>query len=508
MNSGAQGRLGDRRPVAVVDIGSNSVRLVIYEGLARSPTVLFNEKSLAGLGRGLAISGRLDEKAVSDVLATLKRFRFLAEQAGAEKVYAIATAAAREAENGPDFIERAEAALGIPVIVLTGQEEAYYSALGVVSGFHNADGIAGDLGGGSLELIDVHGREVGEGTTLPLGGIRLQETAGGSLADARKIARKLLRQDRILAGGKGRAFYAVGGTWRNLARLHMESHHYPLEVMHHYEMPYPGCENFLQRAAKGDIDKMRGIEKISKARRALIPYGAGVLLELVHAMQPSVVIASAVGVREGFLFSKLSAALQSVDPLISAAEELAILRARSPVHSRELADWTGMTLRVFGIDETDDEARLRRAACMMADIGWRAHPEYRGTQSLNIIAHGSFMGVDHPGRAFIALANYYRHEGLLSDEASPQIRAIATPRLVERARILGAILRVAYLMSASMPGVVPHVWWRVENEKAFELMIPERFGDLIGDRLEGRLQQLAKLLKLKLSTTIDRTANT
>ena len=216
-----------------------------------------------------------------------RRFRALSEQAGAEQLHVIATAAAREAENGPDFIHRAEAVLGTEIRVLSGREEAHYSALGVISGFHPADGIAGDLGGGSLELVDVNGEAIGDGITLPLGGLRLQDMAKSSYPAAVKIAREQIARAGLLKGGAGRPFYAVGGTWRNLARLHMITTNYPLAVMHHYEMGIESSAAFLQKVARGDIDKIKGIEGVSKARRALLPYGAIVLQEIIAAMQPS-----------------------------------------------------------------------------------------------------------------------------------------------------------------------------------------------------------------------------
>lgn len=497
----AQGRLPDRLPEAVIDIGSNSVRLVVYEGLARAPTLLFNEKILCGLGRGLAKTGRLDDGAVQSALGALRRFHALAAQAGAARVHVLATAAAREAENGAEFIAAAEALLKTPVRVLSGHEEAYYSALGVVSAFHPADGITGDLGGGSLELIDVRGREIGEGVTLPLGGLRLVDLSGGSLAEAARIARKHLAATPMLANGKGRNFYAVGGTWRNLAKLHMSVKHYPLHVMHGYEIVADEALSFLKRVAHGDLDKMRGIKVVSKNRRGLLSYGASVLLEVVKIMKPQKIVMSALGVREGYLYSLLSAEEQSADPLISAAEELALLRSRSPLHARELADWTGTAFSVFGVDETEEEARCRRAACLLADISWRAHPDYRGPQAFNLIAHGSFIGVDHPGRAYIALANFYRHEGLIEDALAPDIVRVATPRILERARLLGALLRVVYLYSASMPGVIPKLAWRREGD-TLTLVVPAAFADLLGERPEARLQQLAKLTGKTLRTVV------
>jgi exopolyphosphatase / guanosine-5'-triphosphate,3'-diphosphate pyrophosphatase len=493
MIAGSQGRLQDRRPLSIIDIGSNSIRLVVYEGVARSPTVLFNEKMLAGLGRGLPITGKLDPDAVRRSIEEFRRFRALCDQAGAGQRYVIATAAAREAENGAEFIARSEEVLGTEIRVLTGREEARFAAMGVISGFQPADGVVGDLGGGSLELVEVRGEEIGDGITLPLGGLRLDDMSKGSPAMLATILRTELSRATVLREAAGRTFYCVGGTWRNLARLYMTSTDYPLAVMHHFEMDVEQSSAFLKQVAKGDFDKLKGADRISKSRRALLPYGASLLQEIVRIMKPGRIVVSANGVREGYLYSLLGEDEQKADPLISAAEELAILRARSVTHARELAEWTGEAFAAFDIDETVDEARYRRAACLLADIGWRAHPDYRGIQSLNIIAHASFIGIDHPGRAFIALANLYRHEGLFDDAAAPEIKALASPRYIERARFLGMLLRVVYLLSASMPGVIPRLRWRKDDDGGLTLLIPASHGDLAGERPEGRLAQLARL---------------
>ncbi len=493
MQSQSQGRLQDRRPISIIDIGSNSIRLVIYEGVARSPTILFNEKMLAGLGRGIVTTGKLDPDGVRRAMEEFGRFRALSEQARAESLHVLATAAAREAENGPDFIERAEQVLGTHIQVLSGPEEAQYSALGVISGFHGADGIAGDLGGGSLELIDIRREGTGLGITLPLGGLRLEDQTAGSLVETRRIVRRELACAEWLGGAAGRTFYCVGGTWRNLARLHMSSESYPLEVMHHYEMDVEKAAPFLQRVGRGEVDRIKGLQRVSKNRRGLLPYGAILLEEIVQIMRPSKVVISAQGVREGYLYSLLKEEERARDPLLSAAEELAILRSRSVTHSRELVAWTNKTFRMFGIEETPDEARYRQAACLLADIGWRAHPEYRGTQSLNIIAHASFIGVDHPGRAYLALATMFRHDGVFQDEIAPQLADLAGPRHLERARILGALLRVVYLFSASMPGVIPRLAWR-ESDGGLVLVIPHDLAEMMGERPTGRMAQLSKVL--------------
>ncbi len=493
--SEAQGRLPGIAPVSVVDIGSNSIRLVVYEGLSRAPTVLFNEKVLCGLGKGLASSGRMDDEGVTRALAALRRFGALSRQARATAMYVLATAAAREAVNGPEFIRRAEEILDHKVIVLTGEEEALYSALGIVSGFHDPDGIAGDLGGGSLELIDVKGREVGKGITLPLGGLRLSETVGGSISKARAFARKQIKGAKLLEKGAGRTFYAVGGTWRNIAKLHMELRDYPLHMMQGYELPYSEIVSFLEDVISGANSRDPAWASISKSRRSLLPFGAIAMREVLDVMKPARVSFSAQGVREGYLYSLLSEEDQAQDPLLAAADELAILRARSPEHARELAEWTGRMMPYFDVVETEEEVRYRRAACLLADISWRAHPDYRGLQALNIIAHSSFVGITHPGRAFIALTNYYRFEGLYDDGRTGPLATIATDRLLERAKLLGGMLRVVYLFSASMPGIVHNLTFRRSERPDLDLefVVPSAYRDFAGERLDGRLQQLSRL---------------
>ena len=501
MHLPSQGRLPDRDPVAIVDIGSNSVRLVIYEGIARSPTVLFNEKMLAGLGRSIVSTGLLDPAGVDRALGEFARFRALAEQAGAREMHVLATAAAREADNGPEFIAAAGETLGTEVRILSGREEALYSALGIISGFHRPDGITGDLGGGSLELIDVKDDDVGDGITLPLGGLRLADMTGSDPRAARAIIGREMERAHLLAAGKGRNFYAVGGTWRNLARLHMMEAGYPLHVMHHYEMDPAESLAFLTQVAQGDMDQMKGIKRVSKNRRGLLPYGAAVLLEIIRVMQPAKIVVSATGVREGYLHALLDEEWQRADPLLTAAGEMATLRARSATHARELADWTGPAFAAMGVDETVDEMRYRRAACLLADIGWRAHPEYRGTQSLNIISHASFVGIDHPGRGYLALASLYRHEGLIDDAVAPEIFRLVPPRLIERAKALGSLLRVVYLLSASMPGIIPSLTWR-HSGSMLQLVVPKEHEALMGERPKGRMAQLARFMGREMELVV------
>lgn len=493
LSRGAEARPAADAPIAVIDIGSNSVRLVVYERLSRSPTPIFNEKASCGLGREVLTTGRLNADAVEKALGTLRRFRVLCDRMGVGKLYVLATAAARDASNGPEFIAACADICRTEVELLSGKREAQLSALGVLSGVHHANGVVGDLGGGSLELADVHGQRIGSGVTFPLGGLALQDTSGRSIKKAAKIVKDALAKERHLEHLKGRTFYAVGGTWRALARLHMFQRGYPLHVMHGYVIPAREALEFCRLVLRVPIDTLSRIDTVSESRRPLLAYGALVLEHVIRVGKPENIFISAQGVREGLLYELLTPEEKPTDPLISATAELNVVRSRSPAHGWELIDWTDRFMAHSGIDETVEEKRLRHAACLLADISWRAHPDYREEQSLNLIAHAAFIGVDHPGRAFLALAIYYRHAGLVDEDLSPRIRELVSARLLDRARILGAAMRVAYILSAAMPGTLPVTPLAVERGK----LVLHLKGDLAllgSDRVLSRLRTLARLI--------------
>ena len=489
----AKGRLDYGPPIAVIDIGSNSVRLVIYEGLTRSPTPIFNEKVLAGLGREVQSTGLLADDAMDKALRALKRFRALCDTLQVRRTWAIATAACRDARNGRVFIAEAERICRTSITVLSGKREAHLTALGIVSGIHKPDGIVGDLGGGSLELVDVRGTRVRSGLTLPFGGLALQDLTGKSIKKAERLVEQAFEELDVLAQGEGRTFFAVGGTWRALARLHMWQTGYPFHVMHNYRISAREALEFSRLVHRVDADSLSQIDVVNAARRPLLAYAALVLENLVQAIKPREVIISVLGVREGLLYSLLAPAERKRDALIAAAEDLNLLRSRSPKHGDELIAWTDQFLASSGLDESGEERRLRHAACLLADIGWRAHPDYRGEQSMNIIAHGAFVGIDHPGRAFLALTVYFRHAGLSEDELSPRLRELATTRMLDRARVLGAAMRVAYLITAGQAGVLPSAPLKVTRGQ-LQLRLPGRYARLASDRVFNRLRQLGRII--------------
>jgi len=487
-----QGRLRGLQPVGVIDIGSNSVRLVVYEGHVRSPTVLFNEKVMCGLGQGLSRTGLLDKTAVEMTLCSLGRFLALCRQLQVVQLHVLATAAAREAKNGALFIAEAEKILGQKIQLLSGVEEATYSAYGVLSSFYRPDGFVGDFGGGSLELISLEQGKIGAGFSLPLGGLRLRDMAQGSVERATEIAREYLRKMRSIDSLRNKNFYVVGGTWRNLAKLHMTQRKYPLPVMHHYQPDMVKLREFLHRIVKGNIEDLRGIETISKNRRQLLPYGAAVLREIIKLWHPSCLIFSGSGLREGYLYAALPASIQSQDPLLAACEAMSILRARSADHVQELIEWSATAFAVLGLEESEEERRLREATCYLSDIAWRINPDYRGQDAADQMAFGDYNGLDHRGRCFAALALFFRNQGLVDEAHAPPIIRLLDAHTRYRARVLAGVMRISNLFCASTSGLLPQLKWRKHGQEIV-LEVPACCRALLGSRPLGRLQHLAKL---------------
>jgi len=424
----------------------------------------------------------------------------------AKNVQAIATAAVREAGNGELFIARAEAALGCRINTLSGKREAELAAQGIRMAIPDPDGIAGDLGGGSLELIDIGDGELVNAVTLPLGGLRLSDQSGGKLDQAGKLINASLKTvDWLANAGRGRSFYAVGGTWRSLAKLHMIHTDYPLRVMHHYEVPAKEMIAFCREVQKPRrTNAIAGYDSISKARRELLPFGAKTMEMLLTKMRADKVVFSVFGIREGLLYGFLPPNVREADPLLSFCEDYARLRSRSMVHAYELIKWTDPLFETGELSETKNDKRLRAAACLLSDIGWRAHPDYRGEQSLNVVAHAALTGIDHPGRLYLALSVYFRHAGsaqMAGEGLAANLRALAGEARVYRARVIAAAVRAAHMLSAGMAGVIDETQLVLEPGRLV-LELPQAHADLYGERVERRFRSLGDLLERQTSVRI------
>jgi exopolyphosphatase/guanosine-5'-triphosphate,3'-diphosphate pyrophosphatase len=490
-----QGRLQGTKPVAVIDIGSNSIRLVVYEGLARSPTPLFQEKAMCGLGRYLSSTGRLNEETVPFALSILARFRKLADICGVRErdLHPFATAAVRWAQDGPVFLARAEEACGVPIRVLNNIEEAELAATGVLAGFMEPNGIAGDLGGGSLELIRVKKGGFDKPVSLPLGGLALLDQTQGDRNQAIHIIENALSLQTWLAEGRGETFFAVGGTWRALAKLHMRQIGYPLTAVHGYRLEQRRVLQLTARYANSSPSALGRLEGMPAGREETLPFGALLLNAIVRYMQPSGVVFSAFGVREGMIYRMLSEAERARDPLLAACEEMARLRSRSHVHAKELIAWTDALFERPGPLETAEERRLRHAACLLSDIAWRAHPDYRGEQSAVLVAQSALAGIDHPGRAFLVLCVFHRYERKVSGELLEKLSALIPRPERKHALIIGQAFRLAHTLSAGMAGILPQTHLVLEGGKLV-LYLPKKLQALDGETLKRRLRWVAREL--------------
>ncbi len=484
--------------VAVIDIGSNSMRLVVFDALKRAPAPVFNEKIFCGLGRGLKRTGKLSEEGVELALTNLARFSRLIRSMGIENVTVLATAAVREAENGEDFVQQIKQQYGLDIQILSGKAEARLSALGVISGMPKADGIMGDLGGGSLELVELNAGEIGRSVTLALGPLRLIEASHGDRKAAKAEIDKQLSKVEWLKDFKGRTFYPVGGSWRGLARIHIKQIKYPLSVVHGYEMRSERLRELASLVSSLGADTLTRTAGVNRRRVETLPYGALVLTQLLRRANFGQIVFSSCGLREGHVFDLLSSDEQAKDPLIAIAQDISAREGRFGDLGQQLFDWT---TSLFG-DEDEEARRLRLAACHLSDFAWREHPEYRAEQALFRILHHPFVGVNHSGRAFMAYAIFLRYGGALQSRRVASIQTLMKQKSIRRAQILGVALRMAFLLSGGMRGVLERTSLSVKGNR-LNLVLPSDGSILAGDAVDRRLRALAEVLEVNKTGIVE-----
>jgi len=482
----------DATPFGVVDIGSNSIRLVIFERLARNPWTLFNEKVVCGIGRGMVTSGKLNEDGTARALQALARFRTLADGMNVPGLKVVATAAVRDAKNGEAFAEKAEKAVGTPIQVLTGEEEARLAGRGVIFGIPDADGLVGDLGGGSLELMEVKGGGLGKGATFPLGPLRLMDAAGGKIKAAQDIAAKELAEAEWLDAFKGRSLYLVGGAWRNFSSIMMEQESHPLRILQNYSMPSDKAKSLATILKQMSAQSLRQTKGLSSRRVDAMPYAAAVLERLVKVTGVGSVVTSVYGVREGLLLEALEAHEQESDPLLAAAADLNVQLARSPGLAPELFRWIAPVFESW----PSDLKRFEQVVCYLSDIGWRDHPDYRAERAFERALGLPVAGLTHQARAFLALAVATRYGASTLGSAYKPARRLLEDDFIAKAQIVGLALRLAYRISGSVAGLLPHSTLKVKK-KALVLIFDKSQGRLAGEIVEKRFQALADALGLE-----------
>ncbi len=469
----------DAARCAVVDLGSNSVRLVVFEGRGRNPVAIFNEKAVLRLGRGMTATGRLNEAGVQQALRVMGRYAAVARAMGADPFEVLATAAVRDATNGAEFVAALESHMGgIRVRVLSGAEEAALSSAGVLCGIPGADGLLADIGGGSLELVRLDTGGVRHSATLRLGVIRLAERSEGDLARAREIAEDDLAALPWLNQAADRDLFLVGGAWRALARVHMQHVGYPLHIVHHYTITAEAARTLAALVLEGP--------KRGPRRRAEdLPYAATVLRRLLRQSGARRVVFSANGIREGWFMQQVAPDVRLQDPLLEAAREMAARMGRDATMPPALIAWTAP---LAGSD-TAETMRLRHAACWMSDIGSHDHPEYRAEQAFWRVLRQPGVGLDHATRAFLALVVALRYEPEPDAAFLGTARALLDPGAIQRAQVLGAALRLAYILSAGTPGLLSAT--SIRQEPGRLVLRLSGAGVYAGEGVERRLERLA-----------------
>lgn len=482
----ALARPGAEPRTAIIDIGSNSIRLVVYQGPARLPAILFNEKVLAGLGRGVAANGAISADAMALANTTLARFARLAREMDATRVRTVATAAVRDAANGAELIAQAKAA-GLTVELLTGEQEALGAGHGVLSAFPDADGIVGDLGGGSLELVRVRGGELAERVSFPLGVLRLPafRTAGDGALD--KQVTRAIAKAGWTDKGRGLPLYLVGGSWRALARLDMNLSAYPLPILHGYVMNADAIARLSRTIEQASRNRLRATPGLSAGRVPTLGDAAAMLSVLLRALGSAGTIVSAYGLREGLLFQDLDAATRAQDPLTVATRDEGRRAARFPEHGDLLDRW------LAPLFDRDDAAasRLRNAACQLADVGWRANPDFRAELGVEVALHGNWVGVEAAGRARMAQAIHASLGG--GPIPLTSLSRLASPEQLDRATAWGLAIRLGQRLSGGLAGPLRRSSLSADAGTV-TLHLPPDDRALYGEAVERRHAALATFL--------------
>ena len=488
-----ESRARSERDAAVIDVGSNSVRLVLYRLEGRAIWTVYNEKILAGLGRDLGSTGRLSPGGIETALTALRRFRAVLDAAAPHDIFTAATAAVREAEDGEVFVGRVQAETGLTLRVLSGQEEARYAALGVLAGSPDGQGVVGDLGGASLELVRLTADGPVEGATLALGpfaltGVRPDKVRG-------EIETRLApHASRFQA----KTFQAVGGAWRNLALLHMRMSGYPLQIVHQYEMSRADAldaARFLSRQSRTSLETIEGV---SKKRLETLPHAAMVLEALIEQLGIERIAVSAYGLREGLLFEGMPPETQRLDPLIEGCAALTGRQGVDETLGPTLEAWLAPAFDALPAAFGERDPVLRAAACRLADLGARLHPDHRADLVFEQVLRAPVAGQTHAERAFLAVAAFARHTSAGSIPEGGIIARLLSEPQRRRARALGAAIRLGCDLSGRSSVLLAQSRLGLKDGRLI-LSAADGWSDmLLGEQTARRASQLAGLLGVKL----------
>ena len=474
--------------VGVVDVGSNSVRMVVFDGAARSPAYFFNEKVMAGLGADMAETGYLNPQGRVRAMAALKRFQLLANAMGLAPLTAVATAAVREAEDGPDFRDEVMRETGLKLWVIDGEEEARLSAQGVLLGWPGAYGLVCDIGGSSMELAELRDGKVGKRLSSKLGPQRLKTIKGGKKG-LRNHIRAGVQELADKMGPQRDRLFLVGGSWRAIARIDMDRRGYPLAVLHEYRMSRKSLHATLEYIETHSPEELRARTGIGESRMALVPIAAQVLKELVRVLKPHDIAVSSYGIREGMLYEQMPQRLRDRDPLIEACRFAENKDARMPGFGRRLYEF----VQPLFTSRSAPDDRLIKAACLLHDVSWRAHPDYRHEVCFDEVTRANLGGMNHEERIFLGVALLHRYKNTRDGSPFHDLFDLLDANQLRKAEILGKALRFGAMLTASENENMGALKYYPKKGK-LELRLMPGTRDLFGEVAEARLAALATAL--------------
>lgn len=476
--------------IAVIDIGSNSVRLVVYLAALRAAPILFNEKVMCGLGAGIDQTGAMRDEAIESAVQALRRFAMLCEDMGVSRIEAVATAAVRKASNAKAFLARVRAEAGLKVQVLSGEQEARFSALGVLSAIPGADGLVGDLGGGSMELVQVQDGQVIQGASLPMGVLTVE---GMSASRLREDLFRQFESLEWLRKLRGKPILAVGGSWRALAHLDMHLTAYPLQILHEYRMDSGRPYELARVAAIQDRSDLKKIENLTERRIPALPAAGAMLGALAEFLDASGIVISAYGLREGILFERLPRSVREQDPLLSACRYEAAAQSRFPDHCDVLMAWLD---DLFQPSESAADNRLRQAACLLSDVAWRGHPDFRAERALDASLYGNWVGVDGRGRMMIGLALFACYGGGMTDVLKRMAHALLNDDEFALAQRWGLALRLGQRLTGGTANALKDSRL-ISHAGELRLLLTRESAGMQGEVVERRLKALANAFGLE-----------
>ena len=484
--------------VGVIDVGSNSVRMIVFDGAARSPAYFYNEKIMCALGQGVSETGRLNPEGRVRAISAIARFAALAQGLGIDPLSAVATAAVRDADDGADFCAEVEQKTGVQVTTIDGDEEARLSAQGVLLGWPGSYGLVCDIGGSSMELALLDEGKVGRRTTSALGPLKLRDLKGGKKAVKAHIAEAVDRLFEDMGAPQGKRLFLVGGSWRAIAKLDMLRKDYPLTVLHEYRMTARDISRTRDMIAKADLQELRSISRVSEARMALVPLASLVLSRILKVFKPKDITVSSYGIREGLLYEQMPQGLRDRDPLIEACRFAEAKDARVPGFGRALYDFiTPLFPRANW-----QKARIIKAACLLHDVSWRAHPDYRAEATFDNATRANLGGLKHRERVFLGRALMYRYSSKRPGGRFEELEALLTPEELAEAEVLGRAMRfgaMLWLHADTVPGKM-----RYRPRKGLlELRLTKAAAPLYGEVADARFKALAGALEAEPSIGLD-----